>query len=126
MTKILRPDFKNKNLDIKKLEGPADISYLVDHILISYQARSEGLSYSQYRNRLRLLDISTETAIENARNGITINNYLEQQIKTQRLFYYGTLGLMTASILLGIYMAIIQPRTQIDKRLEETTILMST
>ncbi|HLC86555.1 MAG TPA: hypothetical protein VJG30_04680 [Candidatus Nanoarchaeia archaeon] len=64
------------------------IERLEDHKILKYQAAEEGCSYREFREKLRLHKIPLEAAIENARNGISVSQYLrrrmEEELKEKR------------------------------------------
>ena|SRR3989344_4622781 len=54
------------------------VDNIKDHQLIRFEAIREGLTYRDYRRKLRLHEIPLETAIENVKEGVSIKDYLEQ------------------------------------------------
>lgn len=53
------------------------ISYFQDHALLRDQARELNLTYLEYRDLIEVKGVPLDVAIENARRGITLENYLK-------------------------------------------------
>ncbi len=101
-----------------------NITEFSDHKALMYQAKSEGVTYRQLRDKLRIHRISLETAIENTRNGISTEKYLrrleeEKKIeetkfnKVQRNLkvYFGTMiAASLAALTFSVYESITKPK----------------
>jgi len=86
-------------------ENLASLDQLEDHRLLSLHARTQGLSYREYRTLMGMYNISLETAIENARNGITILDYVKARERRVRTFrrasrLIATIGSLAVALLI--------------------------
>jgi len=65
----------------ERVEGNArdNVVHFIDHKRLRYKAREEGLSYREYREKLRLYDIDLETAVEMCHRGISTSDFLRER-----------------------------------------------
>ena len=76
-----------------------------DHQRLKFQAAEEGLSYRDFRSKLRLHDIPLEEAIQNAKDGVSVSQYVQERVRTQRRFRNIIYGAIAASII-GLFYSI--------------------
>ena len=93
---------------------------LEDHRLIQYQAGEIGLTYREFREKLRAHKIDIETAIENARYNITIHEHLAKRRKEKEYEEINKRFSLLNIILYGVLAAILYSEFSQIKIYEET------
>ncbi len=76
MPKIIPFYPKKRESNVEGIVG--DLISFQDHQLLQYEAKREGLSYTDYRKMLGLYDIPMDIAIQNVRGGISAKEYLQR------------------------------------------------
>lgn len=97
--------FRKKSSITITREESASLDQLEDHRLLSLYAKTQGLSYREYRTLMGIHNISLETAIQNAREGITILDYIKARERRSIIFrrtnrFLATIGGLAAALLI--------------------------
>ena len=76
-----------------------------DHRLLKFEAAREGLTYSDYRTKLKLHGIPLEIAVENVKSGISIKEYVEYRFRVENRIKL-SIGSMIAASVIGLCTAL--------------------
>ena len=103
MTRILKFDPNKRNPQLKgETKQGGELTYLSDHRFLSTYAKTQGLSYREFREMLREYDMSTDLTVENLKKGIAPIDY----VKKRRMRNIRAIGSVAVASIASIVLAI--------------------